>query len=1080
MGSAENVPGGNSDALRQGCRVVWPATKQGGALDRIEGNQAHVIFDNGEDHTFKITSEAITRDPFTIGDHVMRSDGTLGVVVAEVEGQDYPTWAVSWANGTSSNAVEMTLRRAVTRDPVARLKAGEIGSAEAFNLKSVAADTWYRHLHDDLVSLGSARVDLKPHQVSVVHRVISDYPHRYLLCDEVGLGKTIEAAMIVKELRARGQAKRVLILVPSGLARQWQFELKTKFNETFAVFNRATLDYLRNKDPENPWLDHDSVIVSHSWASRTEERREEIAAVPWDLIIVDEAHHARRQRQGNRTQETNLYRLVAALTSKPEFARRAVLLLTATPLQLHNHELFSLLEIVNPVLFASEASFVRHLEELAGLNQLVERLESGGLPPDSEKAEFTSAVARFLAVDSAEVDVLLTDVPTLIDRLRGRHRLSEVLVRNRRSIVGGFMPRKAYRWEVELTQEERDVQDLMDLIIAEGFEQAEVTRRNAIGFLMTTWQRLAVSSSRALLASLRNRRNRLAEGMISQDLSEQDAEQELEDDTPAAEVAGRVVAAVTNDEVEHLEVAMDLLQQISVDSKARVFIDRLRELFAEDRDAKVLVFTEFRETQDMLAELVREAGWGSNVFHGQLALLAKDAAVERFRTKRGAQVLISTEAGGEGRNFQFAHIVVNYDLPWNPMKVEQRIGRIDRIGQEHAVSVFNFHVHGTIESRILDVLENRIKIFEDSVGGLDPILGETEADIRRALRETAAARDAALDELGKALEERVDSARQATEQLGDFILDTRSYSSGIAQTLQQQDPVISQRDWEAFLRHLLASVNTWVGEPDTSEEREIHFHPPFTEDHRELIGNLERRRVCFDPRVSVDSEHVEYLGFGHPIVDALVRGVMDESVDGIAAGRAVSSRVLPQIRPGWQFVWLLTVGGVRTEEQVHSVFVDDAGHADRTVGRKLLELSRKFLNEEPRHALDTSGLDAAMRAAEATITQTRDRLIAKKRRVAEERYEVELSRIELLYEHRTQSAEDRILACEQTLGRLEASSDPLQRQAIPLWEANAKRARAESDQIAQDRTRALHDLATHRNPEADYRLLCAARIEVLN
>ncbi len=1049
-------------------------------MDRIDGSRAHVILDNGDRHIFTLNSGVIARDPFAIGDHVIRFDGMLGVVIAELDGQDYPTWSVSWANGTTSRAVERTLRRAVKRDPVARLRAGEIETAEAFNLRSVTADTWYRHLHDDLVSLGSARVDLKPHQVSVVHRVVSDYPHRYLLCDEVGLGKTIEAAMIVRELRARGQASRVLILVPSGLVRQWQFELKTKFNETFAIINRATIDYLRNQGTDNPWLDHDSVIASHSWASWTEERRAAISAVPWDLIIVDEAHHARRQRQGKSTRETNLFRLVTALTSKPEFARRAVLFLTATPLQLQHHELFSLVEMLKPVLFASEDDFNHHAGELAGLNRLVERLEHQGAPSDTEHREFADSVARFLDVDTGEVDDLLTDIPALMERLRDRHRLSEVLLRNRRSVVGGFLPRKAYRWEVELTREERDVQELMDLIIAEGFQQAEMTHRNAIGFLMTTWQKLAVSSSRALCASLRNRRERLLEGATQRDLSPEEAEEELESDGLAAEITGRAVGALTNDEVEHLEVAIELLEQISIDSKAEVFIDRLRELFDEDGDVKVLAFTEFRETQDMLAELVQDAGWGCNVFHGQLTPLAKDAAVERFRDSCGAQVLISTEAGGEGRNFQFAHIVVNYDLPWNPMKVEQRIGRVDRIGQNHPVSVFNFHVNGTIESRILDVLEHRIKLFEDSVGGLDPILGEAEADIRRALRETAAARDAALNKLGKALEERIDSARQAAEQLGDFILDTRSFSSGIVQTLHQQEPVISQRDWEELLQQMLASVNTWVGLPDVSGERQVHFHPPFTENHRELIGNIERRRVCFDPRVAVDSEHVEYLGFGHPIIDAIVRGVIDESVDGMAAGRAVSSRELPEIRPGWQLVWLVTVGSVRSEEHVCSVFVDDSGRVDMDVGRQLLELSRRFLNEEPRSIVDSAGLDEAERAAEAAIGQMRDQLIAEKRQAAEDRYEVERDRIERLFAHRTQSAEDRVRSCDQTLSQLQTSSDPLQRQAIPLWEANAERARAESREIGRDRARSLQDLASRRNPEADYRLLCIARIEVLN
>ena len=173
------------------------------------------------------------------------------------------------------------------------------------------------------------------------------------------------------------------------------------------------------------------------------------------------------------------------------------------------------------------------------------------------------------------------------------------------------------------------------------------------------------------------------------------------------------------------------------------------------------------------------------------------------------------------------------------MKVEQRIGRVDRIGQTQPISVFNFHVKGTIESRILDVLEHRIKLFEDSVGGLDSILGEAEADIRRALRSSAQARDAALIELGKAIEERVESAQRATDKLGDFILDTKSYSSEIAQTLQQREAVISPRHWEELLRNLLSSVNTWIGQPNRRGERPIHFHPPFTENHRELVGEFQ-------------------------------------------------------------------------------------------------------------------------------------------------------------------------------------------------------------------------------------------------
>ena len=1068
---------GQATDIRVGGRIYWPAMKVGGYMGTLDGNLGHVVLDNGNEQTFNLNSGAIVADPFKVGEHVMRPDGTVGVVWAEVPAPEYPTWEVSWANGTTTHAVEMTLQRAVLQDPIGRFKAGRLSRASEFNLRSVAADLWTRHLHDELVSLAHARVDLKPHQVSVVHRVVSGYPYRFLLCDEVGLGKTIEAAMIVKELRARGLAKRVLVLVPSGLAGQWQSELKTKFNETFAIFNKATIDYLKNKGDANPWLDTDSVIASHAWASWTPARRAEIAAVPWDMIIVDEAHHARRQRHGNRVQETNLYRLVRDLTARSDFARRSALFVTATPLQLQRHELFALVEMLNPVLFASERDFESHVDALAGLSQLVEGLEKTGAPSGPELEDFLGEAAYFLETEVDQVRAALEEPRTLANRLRARHRLSEVLLRNRRAVIGGFMPRKAYRWEVERSPDEVAVQDKMDAIIEEGYELAEESRRNAVGFLMVIWQKLAASSSRALLCSLEKRRERLLSDGDGPDFSVEDAEDDLGEDTPVAEIAGRPAAAVS-DEVRRLDEVIELLKRISLDSKARTLIDRLRDLFNDNEDEKVLIFTEFRETQDMLAGLISAEEWDCQIFHGKLDPIGKDRAVERFRDGRGPQVLVSTEAGGEGRNFQFAHILVNYDLPWNPMRVEQRIGRVDRIGQEHPVSVFNFHVHGTIESRILDVLEHRIRLFEGSIGGLDPILGEAEADIGRALRLTAQARDDALDDLGERLGERVESARQAATQLRDFILDTRSYSAEIAQTAQQKEAPVSPAEFEQLLVHLLKSVNTWVEEGDRSSERRIQFHPPFTEDHRELVGDFEKRRVCFDPQISVDSEQVEYFGFGHPIVDAIVRRAIEEVPDGATAVRVIRPSVLPGVRPGWQFNWLLKVGGFEAKELVYPVFVDDEGTVETELGAELLKLSRRFLNEESHPPFEPTSLDEAYATAQAVISGARDELMEGLKTKALARYEIEHERIEQLYDNRTKAAQDRIASSEETLHRLRDSDDRQQRQAIPLWEANVERAEAEVELIREDRTRALQNLAETRNPQAEYKLLCAARIEV--
>ena len=212
--------------------------------------------------------------------------------------------------------------------------------------------------------------------MAVLHRVASTFPHRFLLADEVGLGKTIEAGLIIKELRARGFADRVLILAPSGIVSQWQYELKTKFNMPFAHYNRATIAFLESENPgENVWSLRDSVITSTSYAAWSEDRRREIALAGWDMVVIDEAHHARRTWQGeHKYTETNLYKL-AEMLADPDMGRaQSFLLLTATPMQLHRYELYSLIELLDPALFPTFGDFDEHADALAGLNATTESM----------------------------------------------------------------------------------------------------------------------------------------------------------------------------------------------------------------------------------------------------------------------------------------------------------------------------------------------------------------------------------------------------------------------------------------------------------------------------------------------------------------------------------------------------------------------------------------------------------------------------------------------------------------------------------------------------------------------------------
>ena len=433
----------------EGCLVIWAVHGIYGVVESVDFRRVTVRLDNGETNSFSDDHGVLQRVMIAEGSQVVQVGSELaGVVIGAVPGLPTPTWKVQFPDRLT-NIQENNLRPAVIRDPIERFRNGYIGRASEFNLKSVAADLWTEHLHNELVSLDHARVDLKPHQVGVVHRVISEYPHRFLLCDEVGLGKTIEAAMVIKELKARKQASRILILVPSSLQLQWQFELKTKFNEVFAIYNRDTVRFLKNQGESHPWSAADQIIVSHSWAAYDERRREEIASVDWDLTIVDEAHHAREQRYGTRISRTNLYRLVRDLVARPEQNRRAALFLTATPMQLQRHELYSLVEMLDPILFASEEDFVSHVEELSGLSQLADRLRTQGAPSDTgELEDLADQASTYIGTsfDTVVNELEAGQIDSVVRQLEASHRLSEVLIRNRRAVVGGFQPRNAYRW----------------------------------------------------------------------------------------------------------------------------------------------------------------------------------------------------------------------------------------------------------------------------------------------------------------------------------------------------------------------------------------------------------------------------------------------------------------------------------------------------------------------------------------------------------------------------------------------------------------------------------------------------------
>ncbi len=991
------------------------------------------------------------------------------------------------AGGKTVNVPEADLRPLVVTDPVGRFKANLVGSLRQYRLQEVTR--WYRisHLYDELVSLGQIGVDIKPHQVSVVHKVVSNYPHRFLLCDEVGLGKTIEAGMVLKELRARGGAQRVLVIVPPNLVGQWQFEMKTKFNESFSVLNTDTVRFLRGQRQfENPFTFSESILCSSSWVSNP-EWAELCSRVNWDLVILDEAHHARSRRSGNRVSTTRLYRLVSKLAEPERFAQRSMLFLTATPMQLDTHELYSLVELLDPALFPSEGHFERHRKAVPGLSQLVERLSRHGFPlPDEEPGETIKQVADWLGSTANVVGPRLSSGPEererLVTELADHHLLSEVLIRNRKTEIGGFMSRVVSRWKVELTPEEEAALEAVEDYVQYGFQLAERNNDTPIGFVMVTFQKLMASSIAAIRKSLGRRQEKILAGYPQVPATGYELEEQLLNDEEATEVIASVggVRDSIDAELSLLTKAITSLDEVKSDSKADALVKQLSMLFDKSPNEKVLVFTQFRETQRHLEDVLTEKGWGVNLFHGQMKSLEKDRAVERFRDELGPQILVCTEAGGEGRNFQFCHVLVNYDLPWNPMKVEQRIGRVDRIGQKQAVSIFNLWVKDSIEERVLDVLEKRIRVFEETVGGLDPILGDTENDIVKIMRIAGERKVEALVAFGRQLEEEVRRAREAEAKLGDFIMDTKSYRRELAERIAGQPSPIKNYDLDTFIGQLLSDAHTYIRQTGTIYE--LTFNGEILDVKKEIFAGGTKRKAVFRADRRPDSEDVEFLAFGHPIVDGVVDRVLAEEYEGVTGTRRIPASEELAPCAGWLFTYQLNVPGVRTMEHLEPVFVSDDGKVEHGVGQKLVR--RAFHFDEDEREIDSSeipdNLDELEPLANRIADEKREELQKQAEEQAATRVAREVLRLNQWFDYRERVAKDKVEATRSILDSIRGSGDGSQRQIIPVWEANLRRDEELLENLAPERSRRISEVQKHRYPQVAWELKSLGRIEVVD
>lgn len=523
-----------------------------------------------------------------------------------------------------------------------------------------------------------------PHQILVLEKVMQSNQNRFMLADEVGMGKTIETGLILKELKIRGDIKRILCIVPKSAMLQWQSELKEHFNEVFHLYDSEMITSMArtfaniNADEEfNFWTQHNQIIVStdalkplekrQGWSKeRVDEynkyRMQAVLEADFDLVIMDEAH-----KMGGAASTVSRYILAQELcNSVPN-----VLLLTATPHRGKADHFRRILQLLDPDAFAGE-----------------------GLPDIEELEPYVIRTEKRFAVD-----------------YEGKKLFNE---------------RQTNRFDVFLDinkhQKQMALYDAVTDYVRKGFNTAKRTSNPAKGLIMILFQRLVSSSTTAILSAMQGRLERLR---LGEESSLDDFAHELDHsfDENGEDIDFEGISQSNNADMANEE---ELLSQL---------IEKARECLATERDAKadallkkiielkqvqtnqylkILVFTEFRTTQKMLVDYFKGKGYIVTFIHGSQDLDERKRALAHF--KNDAQILIATDAAGESLNMQFCHIVFNYDLPWNPMMIEQRIGRVDRIGQKYLVQAYNMLTNNSVDLRVYEVIEEKLNNIIEQLG----------------------------------------------------------------------------------------------------------------------------------------------------------------------------------------------------------------------------------------------------------------------------------------------------------------------------------------------------------------------------
>ena len=832
---------------------------------------------------------------FARGDKVHRpgEPGRIGIIEEdprEIGGVEQ--CLVAWLDGSGSGWVDAS--------SLAALRPGGPRFAPAADFMADLALLKYRHEFADVIfSIGASRTEFLPYQFRPVLQFIQHRAQGLLIADEVGLGKTIEAALIIRELAARGALHRLLVICPAGLRAKWKQELHHRFGIALQDLSGRDFDQLseqlrRNRAPRFYG------IASLEGLRRIEFERDIVeSGANFDLVVIDEAHHLRNR-------STSSHRLGMALSQQADH----VLLLSATPLQTGQDDLLNLLTLVAPAEFdgVDRKELETRLEPNRHLNKALRALAEPEAEPKGIAFHMRAALAtrhgRSFRSDElfmAWFERLLSAAPLSREEtvrlrrdLQSRHTLAPYYTRTRKRDVQNAAEREAKVIKVPLGPEERRFYDAWVEFLAA--RSRTLAPNVPPGWAITSRERQAASS----LITAAERAEELIADVEGVGANDYEGLYEDDDEIEAARASRPAAATATVDAKVVAELRAAAAALPARDAKFEHLAELLRDLLRERPSRKVLIFTFFKATFTYLLRELERAGISCEGIWGAHPAADRAARIENFKRDPDQHVLICTEVGAEGLDFQFCDAVVNYDLPWNPMRVEQRIGRIDRYGQEQpSIAVASLFVEDTIDTRILLRLYERIGIFRESIGELEPILGPVIDELKAG----AFRAELSPDQQARRSEEAADRIIQARldleqiERAGAQLLGQDDLLNAQIDAAQSSGRYISPAEVRALLQRWLRRIDHGHGGIEPAQRARVYrirmSQSAVSEAYRwidggdapdadalailQMIEAQDFAEVTFDQSQARGNESIPFLHAGHALVRMAATALQDET-----------------------------------------------------------------------------------------------------------------------------------------------------------------------------------------------------------